>query len=60
MRRWKRGRGGREGGGRRREVGGGLQELRLLGQDTGPFSDDGGGRKPLAQATNLLFYFSPS
>lgn len=41
-------------------MGGGLQELRLLGQDTGPFSDDGGGRKPLAQATNLLFYFSPS
>lgn len=47
MRRWKRGRGGREGGGRRREVGGvALQELRLLGQDTGPFSDDAGAGSP--------------
>lgn len=50
----------RQGRERRREVGGGLQELRLLGQDTAPSQMTRGGRKPLAQATNLLFYFSPS
>lgn len=50
----------RQGRERRREVGGGLQELRLLGQDTGPFSDDAWGPEAPSsghQPTFLLFAF---
>lgn len=53
---------GRERRRREKEGGGGgaLQELRLLGQDTGPFSDDGWGPEAPSsghQPTFLLFAF---